>query len=231
MRSLKLRVILFILATFFLIAVGVTETSAQTIDFCGTLRGKRTGDVNSSARHPDSIYNGVFCDTPGNYNGNKTCSGGSGQRYIVYWCNPVLECPPGEDCRNLGCESEYPEQSGKAPDFCNRPDQGAATDISKVFGQIQPPQAIQNFGFGAKGISKFLTNLVALIYTLAAIVLIFMILWGAFDWMSSGGDKEKVTAARERITQAFIGIILFAVAFAVIEVIGKFTGFTFFIGQ
>lgn len=103
------------------------------------------------------------------------------------------------------------------------------------FGKIQPPEALKNFigtdQTGSGAISKFLTNLIALIYIIATIVLIFMLLWGAFDWITSGGDKEKVHAARERITQAFIGIILFAVAFAVIAVVGAFTGFKFFVGQ
>lgn len=103
------------------------------------------------------------------------------------------------------------------------------------FGTISPPSFIQQFigadDTGASGISKFLSNLIVLIYSIAAIVLIFMILWGALEWMLSGGDKEKVASARGRIMNAFIGIILFAIAFAVIAVLGKFTGFTFFKGQ
>jgi len=46
-----------------------------------------------------------------------------------------------------------------------------------------------------------------------------------------GGDKEKIASARGRIFNAIIGIILFAIAFAIIRVIGQFTGFTFFKGQ
>ena len=103
------------------------------------------------------------------------------------------------------------------------------------FGQITPPSPIAGFLgtdiTGAAGISKFLSNLVTLIYIVAAIVLIFMLLWGAFDWMTSEGDKEKLAAAQKRIINAVIGIILFAVAFAIIAILGQFTGFTFFAGQ
>lgn len=98
-------------------------------------------------------------------------------------------------------------------------------------GTISPPPAIQAFGPGSAGISKFLSNAIALFYIVAAIVLVFMILWGAFDWMISEGDKEKVANARNRILNAIIGIILFAAAFAIIRVIGTFTGFQFFTGQ
>ena len=103
------------------------------------------------------------------------------------------------------------------------------------FGKIQAPAPLAGFlqkdPTGAGGISQFLSNLIALIYTIATIVLIFMILWGAFDWLTSGGEKEKVEAARNRITYALIGMILFAVAFAAIAVLGTFTGFKFFVGQ
>ena len=84
---------------------------------------------------------------------------------------------------------------------------------------------------GAGGISRFLSNLVALFYSLAGIVLIFMLLWGAWDWMTSEGDKEKLDSARKKIINALVGIVLFAIAFALIQVLGQFTGFKFFVGQ
>lgn len=103
-----------------------------------------------------------------------------------------------------------------------------------VFGKIQAPSPIAGFldknPTGSGAISQFLSNFISLIYVAAAIVLIFMILWGAFDWMTSGGDKEKVAAAQRKIINAVIGILLFAIAFAIIRVLGTFTGFTFFKG-
>lgn len=105
-------------------------------------------------------------------------------------------------------------------------------DIKRVFGEIQPPSPLLPFlaqgGAGAGGISLFLNNLIALIYIITAVVFTFMLLFGALQWLLSGGDKEKVANARNRITHAIIGIVLFGVAFAVIQVVAKFTGFTFF---
>jgi len=104
--------------------------------------------------------------------------------------------------------------------------------VCAAFGKIQAPEPLKAFlkgdPTGAAGISQFLSNLIALIYSIAAIVLIFMILWGAFEWLTSGGDKEKLSSAQKRIINAIIGIILFAVAFAIIGILGQFTGFTFF---
>ena len=56
-----------------------------------------------------------------------------------------------------------------------------------------------------------------------------MILIGAIQWITSGGNKDSIDAARKRIMHAIIGIILFAIIFAMLQVLGIFTGFTFFI--
>lgn len=108
-------------------------------------------------------------------------------------------------------------------------------DFQKIFGSISPPPALKKFigndPTGAEGISRLLSNLIALFYAVAAIVLIFMLLWGAYDWITSEGEKEKVQSAQNKIINAIIGIMLFAVAFAIIQVLGQFTGFTFFVGQ
>ncbi len=107
-----------------------------------------------------------------------------------------------------------------------------ADTVENTFGTITPPSPLANFigtdTTGAGAIGKFLSNGIELIYSVAAIVLILMIIWGAFQWLMSGGDKEALASAQKRILNALIGIILFSVAFAVIKVIGDFTGFTFF---
>lgn len=101
-----------------------------------------------------------------------------------------------------------------------------------IFGEIRPPAEllpfIQRGGQGAGGISLFFNNLIGLIYIVASVVFVFMLLWGALEWLTSGGDKEKVSNAQRRITNAFIGIVLFAAAFAILQIIGVFTGFVFF---
>lgn len=104
-----------------------------------------------------------------------------------------------------------------------------------TFGKITAPSPIQQFigtdPTGTGALSKFLSNFVTLFYSVAIITLIFMLLWGAFDWLTSEGDKEKLEGARQKLINAIIGIMLFGVAFAIIQVLGTFTGFKFFEGQ
>jgi len=105
------------------------------------------------------------------------------------------------------------------------------TKPADLFGSVVPPVSIIKFGFGAEGIGNFFTNLITVIYAISMVVLIFMLLWGAFDWITSEGDKEKLDKARGKIINAIIGVVILAAAFAIIQVLGVFTGFSFFVGQ
>jgi len=60
--------------------------------------------------------------------------------------------------------------------------------------------------FGAFGvlISRFMN--IAL--TVSVIALLIYLLWGAIEWLNSGGDKGKVEKARDKITQAIIGLVI-----------------------
>ena len=108
-------------------------------------------------------------------------------------------------------------------------------DVKDVFGTISPPPQLKGIvdkdPTGTGGLNIILTNLVTLIYGIAAVTLVLMLIWGAWDWLTSEGDKEKLAGAQKKIINAFIGIMLFAVAFAVIRVLSQFTGFQFFVGS
>lgn len=142
-------------------------------------------------------------------------------------CDPLDTINPRSHCeKGLSCQ---PSKDVPSKYYCQE------DPFGENFGKIQPPAPLANFlkvdPTGRFALSQYLSNLIVLIYSIAFVVLIFMFLWGAFDWLISGGEKEKVQAARDKLTYAFIGILLFAVAFAVIQVLGGFTGFKFFVGQ
>lgn len=108
------------------------------------------------------------------------------------------------------------------------PVNGPQSSLDKVFGKIDPPFAITKIGRGAEGINKVLNVFVNIIYTVAAIIVLFMIVIGAFQWITSGGDKEAIKSARGRITWAIIGITLLALTFVILRVLGQILGFSFF---
>ena len=84
---------------------------------------------------------------------------------------------------------------------------------------ITPPKP------GYSDLGKFITNILVLAFGLALLVVLVMLVWGAFEWIVSGGDKEAVGKARSRIINALIGLAVLAVAFALARVAGQFLGF------
>ncbi len=84
--------------------------------------------------------------------------------------------------------------------------------------QIVKPQS------GFSDVGKFVTNLLQLAFVVAIFVVLVMLIWGAFEWITSGGDKEAVGHARNRIINALIGLAVLAVAFALAKVGAQFVG-------
>jgi hypothetical protein len=105
--------------------------------------------------------------------------------------------------------------------------------IDKVVGTIKPPDEIKNLvnSGGTGGVVFFLNSALNLIYVAAGIVFVFMIVTAAFQWITSGGDKESIAKARTKITQSIVGIFILALAFVLITLVGRVTGITFFQGQ
>lgn len=78
---------------------------------------------------------------------------------------------------------------------------------------------------GYSDLGAFITNILTLAFGIAIIVVLIMLIWGAFEWITSGGDKDHVSNARNRIINALIGLAVLAVAFALAKVFGQFLGF------
>lgn len=160
---------------------------------------------------------------------------GNAENPLYVGCSRENQCSDPSGLRQIDtCQPDLSiAKTFVADDACiDDPGSGNSTSsIKDIFGIVRPPAELNPFvakgGSGAGGISAFINGLIGLIYIFASIVFTFMLLWGALQWTMSGGDKEAVAAARRRITYAFIGIILFAIAFAIIKVVGTFTGFKF----
>lgn len=78
---------------------------------------------------------------------------------------------------------------------------------------------------GYKDLGNFVTNILTLSFSLAVLVVLVMLIWGAFEWITSGGDKDNVGKARNKIINALIGLAVLAVAFALAKVAAQFLGF------
>lgn len=73
-------------------------------------------------------------------------------------------------------------------------------------------------------ISAILTNAIRLVFVIAVLAVLVYLIWGAFQWITSGGDKEAVSKARGRITAALIGLAILALSFLILVVVGQILG-------
>lgn len=56
--------------------------------------------------------------------------------------------------------------------------------------------------------AELLGNIVRIIFFVGGVVALFMLLFGAFEWVSSGGDDKKIQASQARLRSAVIGLIV-----------------------
>lgn len=70
-------------------------------------------------------------------------------------------------------------------------------------------------------LGQLVSNVLRIIFIAAGLaVLIYMVI-GAFQWITSGGDKDKVAAARKSIVNALIGLALLALSYFITVVVGQ----------
>ena len=64
------------------------------------------------------------------------------------------------------------------------------------------------------GFGLWLSNILSVVMVLGAVACLGLIVMGAIQWITSGGDKTKVEEARNKITTAIIGLIVLAATIA-----------------
>lgn len=67
-------------------------------------------------------------------------------------------------------------------------------------------------------------NLVGLSFVIGSLVFFFVMIIGAIQWITSGGDKAALEGAREKVANAIIGFAILLVVFAIANIIENFFG-------
>src|SRR3989344_4610663 len=89
---------------------------------------------------------------------------------------------------------------------------GAAFDSTVTCQEIDTGE----LGFKIPSLGDLLTFAIRAFFVIAGLAALFYLLLGALAWVTSGGDKDAVTAAREKIQAAVIGMILIVAVLAII---------------
>jgi hypothetical protein len=63
------------------------------------------------------------------------------------------------------------------------------------------------------------------IVILGGLMVIVFLLWGAFEWITSGGDSNKLQSAKGKMTNAVIGLGILTASFAIVAFLGTVFGF------
>jgi hypothetical protein len=64
--------------------------------------------------------------------------------------------------------------------------------------------------------------LVSLIFVIAVVAALLYLVYGGFKWLTSGGDKSAVAAAREHIIAAIIGLVIIFLSYFILNIVVRF---------
>lgn len=113
----------------------------------------------------------------------------------------------------------------------------AASGMSDLIGTINPPGNSDFYkGDVNTSLGKLISTGIQIFFFIAALATLIYMMLGAFEWITSSGEKERVSKAQNKIQSAVIGLVLIVVVLVIFNVImgtvlgGKFgigEGFTF----
>lgn len=63
------------------------------------------------------------------------------------------------------------------------------------------------------------------IIMLGGLLLIVYLIWGAFEWITSSSEPEKLKHARYKIVNAVIGLLILTATFAIVTLLKDLVGF------
>lgn len=73
-------------------------------------------------------------------------------------------------------------------------------------------------------LGTFITRVFSAIMIVGSIATFIYLIYGGLQWIMAGGEKDKVKEARDKITQAIVGIAVLASAWAIFKLIDYFFG-------
>lgn len=92
--------------------------------------------------------------------------------------------------------------------------------------QIQP--CTGNFTalctLGTGNIGSIVNAVITLMFVVAVLVALAFLIWGGIKWITSGGDKAGVEAARNQIVAALVGLVIVFLSYFLLNFLMRFFG-------
>jgi hypothetical protein len=73
----------------------------------------------------------------------------------------------------------------------------------------------------------FISNLIGFLTALGSIFFVIYFVLGAFQWITSGGDKGKLESARNRMMYGVLGMILIIASYSLLGLLSGLIGVDF----
>lgn len=107
-----------------------------------------------------------------------------------------------------------------------------------IGGEGLGPFGNASYGAGAGGGTTALVNVTNIISSIIGIMTVAAGIWfviqfliAGFFWMTSAGDKTKLHEARDRITNAFVGLLIVVGGWSILALAGQFFGYDIVLGN
>jgi hypothetical protein len=97
--------------------------------------------------------------------------------------------------------------------------------LEKVYAAGDPTLNIgqpTNIKIGDLGM--LISAVVGTLLIIAALLAFFYLILGGIQWITSGGDKAGMEAARNKITHAIVGLVIVGAAWAIMILVQNFLG-------
>lgn len=73
----------------------------------------------------------------------------------------------------------------------------------------------EDTGLGSQDVRQTISKIINVALGLLGIVAVVIMLIGGFEWMTAGGNEEKVTSAKQRIFMGILGLAIILSAYAI----------------
>jgi hypothetical protein len=78
---------------------------------------------------------------------------------------------------------------------------------------------------GGTALGSIISGLVGALFIAGFLLAFITLIMGGITWISAGGDKTKLEASRNQITNAVIGVVIVGAAYALTSLMAAFFGF------
>ena len=95
----------------------------------------------------------------------------------------------------------------------------------RLFAQALPEykdvEGMEEFAdkFGEATIGDIFSVLLPYIYSLAGLILFIYLIIGGFEFLTSGGNKDKIQSAQSKLTNAVVGFVIIFLSYWLVKII------------